>query len=259
MAGVDLSFENETIEEEQGEKSEFLISFDAQIKDKHYAVQTNLIWKPNYAYLTLGLAIAQICVWKFTGGELNMEEFLSEPLIYQLQPGRCSIFSGKEWSLIVDSTYNSSPLSMRKLIDTTLQIQKSLRERRKVMLVLGDMRELGDLTEKEHRLLAGYVHQSADQICLVGESMYNYLLDELEKTWVEKSTVKTEKNSQKLWMWIVDFLKRSDEKWIILFKGSQNTIFLEEAVMQVLANKEDSKHLTRQSDRWMEKKSYLYE
>ena len=73
--------------------------------------------------------------------------------------------------MIFDSTYNSSPLSMRKLIDTTLQIQKSLKEKRKVMLVLGDMRELGDLTEKEHRLLAGYVHQSADQICLVGESM----------------------------------------------------------------------------------------
>ena len=84
--------------------------------------------------------------------------------------------------MIVDSTYNSSPLSMRKLIDTTLQIQKSLRERRKVMLVLGDMRELGDLTEQEHRLLAGYVYQSADQSCLV----------------VEKATVKTEKNSQKL-------------------------------------------------------------
>ena len=47
-------------------------------------------------YLTLGLAIAQICVWKFTGEELNMEEFLSDPLIYQLQPGRCSIFAGKE-------------------------------------------------------------------------------------------------------------------------------------------------------------------
>ena len=254
MDGVDLSFVNEKIEEKQGKNSDFLISFDALIKGKQYRVQTNLIGKPNYAYLTLGLAIAQISVWKMRGEELDMEQFLSDPLIYQLQPGRCSIFAGKEWSLIVDSTYNSSPLSMRKLIDTTLQIQKSLKEKRKVMLVLGDMRELGDLTEKEHRLLAGYVHQSADQICLVGESMYNYLLDELEKTWVEKSTVKTEKNSKKLWMWIVDFLKRSDEKWIILFKWSQNTIFLEEAVKQVLANKEDEKHLTRQSEWWMERK-----
>ena len=254
MDGVDLSFVNEKIEEKQGKNSDFLISFDALIKGKQYRVQTNLIGKPNYAYLVLGLAIAQISVWKMRGEELNMEQFLRDPLIYQLQPGRCSIFAGKEWSLIVDSTYNSSPLSMRKLIDTTLQIQKSLKEKRKVMLVLGDMRELGDLTEKEHRLLAGYVHQSADQICLVGESMYNYLLDELEKTWVEKSTVKTEKNSKKLWIWIVDFLKRSDEKWIILFKWSQNTIFLEEAVKQVLANKEDEKYLTRQSEWWMERK-----
>ena len=254
MDGVDLSFVNEKIEEKQGENSDFLISFDALIKEKKYQVQTNLIGKPNYAYLVLGLAISQISVWKMRGEELDMEQFLSDPLIYQLQPGRCSIFAGKEWSLIVDSTYNSSPLSMRKLIDTTLQIQKSLKEKRKVMLVLGDMRELGDLTEKEHRLLAGYVHQSADQICLVGESMYNYLLDELEKTWVEKSTVKTEKNSKKLWIWIVDFLKRSDEKWIILFKWSQNTIFLEEAVKQVLANKEDEKYLTRQSEWWMERK-----
>ena len=254
MDGVDLSFVNEKIEEKQGKNSDFLISFDALIKGKQYRVQTNLIGKPNYAYLVVGLAIAQISVWKIRGEELDMEKFLSDPLIYHLQPGRCSIFAGKEWSLIVDSTYNSSPLSMRKLIDTTLQIQKSLEEKRKVMLVLGDMRELGDLTEKEHRLLAGYVHQSADQICLVGESMYNYLLDELEKTWVEKSTVKTEKNSKKLWIWIVDFLKRSDEKWIILFKWSQNTIFLEEAVKQVLANKEDEKYLTRQSEWWMERK-----
>ena len=254
MDGVDLSFVNEKIEEKQGENSDFLISFDALIKGKQYRVHTNLIGKPNYAYLVLGLAISQISVWKMRGEELDMEQFLSDSLIYQLQPGRCSIFAGKEWSLIVDSTYNSSPLSMRKLIDTTLQIQKSLKEKRKVMLVLGDMRELGDLTEKEHRLLAGYVHQSADQICLVGESMYNYLFDELEKTWVEKSTVKTEKNSKKLWIWIVDFLKRSDEKWIILFKWSQNTIFLEEAVKQVLANKEDEKYLTRQSEWWMERK-----
>jgi UDP-N-acetylmuramyl pentapeptide synthase len=38
---------------------------------------------------------------------------------------------------------------------------------RKVWIVLGDMRELGDLTEKEHRLLAGYVSQFADKVFLV--------------------------------------------------------------------------------------------
>ena len=83
--------------------------------------------------------------------------------------------------MIVDSTYNSSPLSMRKLIDTTLQIQKSLKERRKVMLVLGDMRELGDLTERENRLLEENVNQSPDKIGLVGENMDRILLVNLVK------------------------------------------------------------------------------
>ena len=96
MDGVDLSFVNEKIEGKQGTNSDFFISFDALIKGKQYRVHTNLIGKPNYAYLVLGLAIAQISVWKMRGEELDMEQFLSDPLIYQLQPGRCSIFAGKE-------------------------------------------------------------------------------------------------------------------------------------------------------------------
>jgi hypothetical protein len=39
-----------------------------------------------------------------------------------------------------------------------------------------------------------------------------------------------------------------------LFKGSQNTIFLEEAIKYVLAHKEDEEKLTRQGDRWAAKK-----
>lgn len=70
---------------------------------------------------------------------------------------------------------------MRKLIDTTLQIQKALPEKRKILLILGDMRELGDLTEREHRLLASYVQQSTDFVVLLGTSMHNFMADELEK------------------------------------------------------------------------------
>lgn len=48
-------------------------------------------------------------------------------------------------------------------------------------LVLGDMRELGELTEREHRLLASYVSGVADRIFLVGEYMNAHLFDELQK------------------------------------------------------------------------------
>lgn len=43
------------------------------------------------------------------------------------------------------------------------------------------MRELGDLTEQEHRMIAGHVSQAADRVILVGKYMTDYLADELEK------------------------------------------------------------------------------
>ncbi len=81
-----------------------------------------------------------------------------------------SIFAGVYDSIIIDSSYNAAPLSMRRLIDTTAQIQKTIRKagrKKAVRLALGDMRELGDFTEKEHRLLAGYCQGIADKIFLV--------------------------------------------------------------------------------------------
>ncbi|MEI7918706.1 MAG: hypothetical protein WCH65_00375 [bacterium] len=51
------------------------------------------------------------------------------------------------------------------------------------------MRELGDLTEREHRMLAGYVSQVADRVILVGKYMIDYLADELEKVGYDKKNI----------------------------------------------------------------------
>lgn len=102
-------------------------------------------------------------------------------LSYTLQPGRLSVFHGIENSVIIDSTYNASPLSVKKIINTAHNIKTQLFPQRKIWLVLGDMRELGELTEKEHRMIAGYVSQVADRVILVGKYMTDYLADELEK------------------------------------------------------------------------------
>lgn len=178
---ADLNFSDEKIEIWMQNEHLALSNLKLHLKSQSYSLQTNLLGKPNYGYLSVALVIAQILVLKIRGQELDMQNFLSKPLIFQLQAGRCSLFRGKEKSILVDSTYNASPLSMRKLIDTTLMLNKSLSEQRKVMLVLGDMRELGDLTEKEHRLLAAYVQQSADFVVLLGASMHQFLADELTK------------------------------------------------------------------------------
>jgi len=49
-------------------------------------------------------------------------------------------------------------------------------------------------------------------------------------------------------------LIKSDIPKLLVIKGSQNTIFLEEAVKILLEDQEDVVNLVRQSDWWMKKK-----
>ena len=56
---------------------------------------------------------------------------------------------------------------MRSIISTVWALQQELYKERPLRLVLGDMRELGDLTDREHKLLAAYVSQVADRIFLL--------------------------------------------------------------------------------------------
>ena len=179
---------------------------------------------------------------------------MKDPLIYKLQPWRCSIFKWKHDSILIDSTYNASPLSVRKLIDTTLSIQKASWNKKKILLVLWDMRELWDLTEKEHRLLAWYVQWSADHVVLLWNSMHNYLADEIQKIGFSKENLTLCHSYHEVWKRVDNFLKESKDEWIVLIKWSQNTIFLEEATKALLKDKKDAELLTRQSAWRLKKK-----
>jgi hypothetical protein len=48
--------------------------------------------------------------------------------------------------------------------------------------------------------------------------------------------------------------ERLKEHGVVLAKGSQNGVFAEEAIKQLLANKNDESKLVRQSAFWMAKK-----
>jgi UDP-N-acetylmuramyl pentapeptide synthase len=168
-------------------------------------------------------------------------------LEYLLQAGRFSIFAWISKSIIFDSSYNSSPLSVRKIIDTVYNIQKEIFPKRKIWFLLWDMRELGDLTEKEHRLLAWYVSQTADRLFLVGENMINHLSDELQKVWYDKKLIYKFHKSTDAWEVIAKMLKDNPDEILLICKWSQNTIFLEEWIKKLLNNSEDEKYLTRQS------------
>ncbi len=237
---------------------------DLDLKWYKYAVQTNLMWKPNYGYIWVSLMILDILNYKFKTNPqsasqpapLKKEHNLE--LDYKLQPGRFSVFEWIENSIIFDSSYNASPLSVRKIIDSVCAIKRELFPDRKVWIVLGDMRELGDLTEKEHRLLAGYVSQFADKVFLVWKQMCEHLADELDKVWYDKSLIYKFDKSNEAWKIIKNALKEAGDEILLICKWSQNTIFLEETVKMLLKNPEDEQYLTRQSKWRINKKNKFF-
>ena len=86
---------------------------------------------------------------------------------FQQQGGRLGVFQGKFGSVLIDSTYNASPQSMSTVIDTVIRLRREVWSDLDLIYCLGDMRELGDFSESEHRQLASQVAQSADAVYLV--------------------------------------------------------------------------------------------
>ena len=61
-----------------------------------------------------------------------------------------------DWQ-IIDDTYNANPLSMRQAIDAAARLAGE----KELVLVLGRMGELGELSAKEHERLGAQIARSA--------------------------------------------------------------------------------------------------
>lgn len=157
---------------------------------------------------------------------------------YELPKGRGKLLAGVKDSLIIDSSYNSS---FGPTADSLKLLEQIAGKRRKVA-ILGDMRELGGLAGQEHKKLSNIAMEKTDLIVTVGPLTREYF----------DKRVKNFSNAVKAGKWLTKMIKKDD---LILIKGSQNTIFLEEAVKVLLKNKKDVCQLCRQSEYWMRMKN----
>ena len=119
------------------------------------------------------------------------------------------------------------------------------KEKRPFVVLMGDMRELGREAENEHKIVAEAIKKNADYFFCVGELTKKYVLPEIKNgRWF--------RNSVELGQYLKTSLPYHS---VVLVKGSQNKIFLEEAIKFILLDKKDEKKLCRQSEFWMKKKS----
>ncbi len=160
---------------------------------------------------------------------------------YKLPASRCTLFEGIRGSYIVDSSYNSSYVPATSAIRLTKEISKG----RKIA-VLGDMRELGVLSEKEHRKLAHIAVENLDVVLTVGTMMMEYFKPEFEgKMKPEQKIVSFETTKEAL-----EFVSKNNFEFIqkndvVLVKGSQNTLLLETIVEALLQDKSNISKLGR--------------
>jgi UDP-N-acetylmuramyl pentapeptide synthase len=168
---------------------------------------------------------------------------------YTLPKGRSSLFHGINDTVIIDSTYNASKVAVEAFLELVDTIKKETK--RPVVFLFGDMRELGAESKIEHEAVAQKLLGIVDYLYLVGPQTREFILPVVQQQEERLKEIRWFDTSMRAGDYLKDNLPKNA---IVLAKGSQNTIFLEEAVKQILADKKDSRNLCRQDAFWMKVK-----
>lgn len=175
---------------------------------------------------------------------------------FSIPKGRSSIFGGVKNSMIIDSSYNSS----KSTVLSFLEMLKTLKVKtgRPIVFLMGDMRELGGQAKAEHEEVAKSLLPIVDELYCVGPLTSEFVLPVVkEKAGKKGMTQKVVwyKNAVQAGLHLKEELPNDA---IILVKGSQNTIYLEEAIKFILENSSDVKNLTRQEEYWQKTKQDFF-
>ncbi len=252
-SNADIRMENELFVYDE----DVYVTFDLFVKQTKTTIKTNMIGKAHNGYVGVALTIADMLLYKYDNKNI-LADLDAIRMEYELQPWRLSIFPGYMNSVIVDGTYNASPRSVKKILSTAHLLKQQLYPDHKVVAIIGDMRELWDFAEQEHRQIVSYIQWVADRVFLVGD-MVQHTYDELVKIWFDMQTVTQYRSSSRAGDDLRALIQESDDNYVLVFKGSQNTIFLEESIKQVLADPADVVKLPRQWKWWSDKKQAFFD
>ncbi|MDD3998588.1 MAG: Mur ligase family protein [Candidatus Shapirobacteria bacterium] len=191
---------------------------------------------PSIYDISLGAALAIANYFKIN----NSSSINNIKNNFHLPPGRSSVLKGINNSTIIDSSYNSSPLSATEMLNFLASYPSP-----KITL-LGDMRELGAVSKISHQNLYKTALNSADTIISIGPLTSRFFGSKAKKFMY--------------WWQASDYLKNNlPQNATILVKGSQNTIFLEELIKELIPTNKLKHYLSndlicRQSKYWLKTK-----
>ena len=164
-------------------------------------------------------------------------------------PGRMRLIEGKNDTIILDDTYNSSPIAAASALDLLAEVGKNLhslgRKGRKVAII-GDMKELGDFAKAAHAQIGQLAATTGDIVVAVGPEAKS-VSDEAMKTLPESRVIHFPTVQEALES-VPKILRKDD---IVLVKGSQS-MRMEKIVKAIMLRPDRaSQLLCRQYGKWL--------
>ena len=210
--------------------------------DIKYGMEVNSI----KIFNSIGISNEYACLLSYAVGiefGLSRQEIIDSLNDYRVLQGRMRLIPGLSDSLLIDDSYNSSPIAMEQAI----LVFAKLKCRGRKIAIIGDMLELGRYSSLEHKKLAQLLKDVADNVICVGlrsRRVYQSLLF----FGFNKLDVISVDTSKEAVVELQKILKSGD---IVLVKGSQ-AMRMERILEKVMKHEEDKNQLlVRQESEWL--------
>ena len=176
--------------------------------------------------------------------DLEIDEIQKGLMSFDPPAGRLRLLEGVKHTTIIDDTYNSSPRATYAAIDALVSL--GCKGRR--FAVLGDMLELGQLTEEVHREIGHYVAEKKIDVLLTVGPASRFTAQVAREAGLGEDRVFSFDAAAEAGSFLQERLREAD---IVLIKGSQG-VRCERVVKEIMAEPLDAgKLIVRQSKEWI--------
>lgn len=214
------------------------LALKVEVDGRFLPVKLNNVYGRPPAYA----ALAAFAVGKALG--MNLIEIAEALKDFKSPKGRMNLIEGMRGSLILDDTYNASPIAMMSALD----VLKNIPAKRKIA-VLGDMKELGKYSAEAHEMVGKEAAKYTNFIFAVGDQA-KLIAKSAVKEGFPKENIYEFMHSIDAGRSLNGIVEKDDA---VLVKGSQS-MRMELVVENIMA---DSKHkktlLVRQDWPWKDK------
>jgi UDP-N-acetylmuramoyl-tripeptide--D-alanyl-D-alanine ligase len=158
-----------------------------------------------------------------------------------------NVLHGIKDTIIIDDTYNSSPLAASSALQSLYSLQVPQR-----IAILGSMNELGTSSSAEHEKLGLMCDPNMlSWVITIGEEAEKYLAPKARQRGCQVKSFKSAIDAGGFASSVLE------EGAAVLVKGSQGNIYAEEAVKVLCVMSEDIE-LVRQSPKWISVKTEFF-